>query len=436
MAAIQDISNSPVSINFNLAADGLATSSLAADGLATSSLAAGGGELSSIQTKKRKKTPSISCMQHIGGEQNKSNQDAMFIKELAKHFRILAICDGHSRHHLDTGNIISNYAVYLLDQITSKEDFIEEFRANPKSTIGKIYNLIQQGIKLKLIEEYTKHGYTIIERDGKLFVETSYSLSIIRGGTTASIVFIDDKRIFCSNIGDSEIFCSEPLDFQITDLKKLSDSPAEDFAHFIETLPILHDRTQVPMGNHSPDNPDEIIELNRKGIMPVYDSQTGNRRPLFRINPITKQLISDSEGKLITEPKPPGSYIKNTSDELALLIESYQQITRDRHYLAMTRAFGDFPLDIPFMPTLYDGVILDSSIIIVCSDGVWDIIKKDEMNTYLRKFTEDYHSSDDINESISLAEYIANKIIEYTLQFGIPIFGSSLDNISCVVYCA
>lgn len=250
----------------------------------------------------------------IGGRQ--TQQDSLLSFSFGdEHFFIL--CDGHYTN----GGIFSEYVVNKSKEFF--EQHIEIFRVNPIDTI--------------------KNFFLSISRD-------DYLLSITDGGTTCTLVAIMNRKIYCANIGDSEV------------LYKVKSS--NDY--------------KILTTCHSPLNMDEYDRIKENfqdtfNDLKFFQLSLSNTM-FFGSKSVNRIYYTDCKGKTqYVDGDRPIDYITNRDRPNAYISIDVNGKSRS---IAMTRAFGDYDFNKYGLISVPDISVTDvdnNSVLCIGSDGVWNI---------------------------------------------------------------
>lgn len=248
----------------------------------------------------------------MGGRQ--TQQDSLLSFSIGDEY-FFVLCDGH----FTNGGIFSEYVVNKSKEFF--EQHIEIFRVNPIDTI--------------------KNFFLSISRD-------EYLLSITDGGTTCTLVAIMDRKIYCANIGDSEVLykvksssdykilttCHSPLNMDEYDRIKNNFQDTFNDLKFVQ----LSLSNSMSFGNKSMDS--------------IYYTD-------FRGN--TQYVDEDSLIDSITNRNKSNAYIS---------------INGRSRSIAMTRGFGDYDFNkygLISVPDISVTDVEDNSVLCIGSDGIWNI---------------------------------------------------------------
>eukprot|EP00924_Labyrinthula_sp_SR-Ha-C_P008417 maker-scaffold_11-snap-gene-12.15-mRNA-1 protein AED:0.01 eAED:0.01 QI:544/1/1/1/0.5/0.33/3/560/515 len=286
------------------------------------------------------------------------------------------------------------------------------FRKNVKSPRGKRSSLFQTFLRSAKIEK----AEVKLEEEPKI---KYISEANVHGGTTATVVVIlNHKRVLVANVGDSTAL----------------------FGGMKNGTPMFKELS----AEHSPEAPDEYLRVQQefansdKCLRFVFDVLDRNYHttPKYACPPIFKPLESGSEHVEIARPN--GFYYKNVRSEWATLVTT-PPTAKFQDALAFTRSLGDLHLHVygvSYVPEVQefdlDKLVEESAsgaaLLLVCSDGVWDnwkyqdIIRK-TMSSPLWATTLDGNS----------AQTLTNQMMEENIRLAKQHFGSQADNMTGIV---
>ena len=157
---------------------------------------------------------SVITIPGILDEKEKINQDSYFIKEniFKENFNIYGVFDGHG----DNGHLISKYiSEYMNEYFTNKLNYFLSEEDKENLFIENITNIF-----LKNHIQILKNTSLNIDN----LLETSINYDISQSGSTSVMLFLLNKTLICSNIGDSQCFlfnCSSEDLWTFESLSKL-----------------------------------------------------------------------------------------------------------------------------------------------------------------------------------------------------------------------
>ena len=157
---------------------------------------------------------SVITIPGILDEKEKINQDSYFIKEniFKENFNIYGVFDGHG----DNGHLISKYiSEYMNEYFTNKLNYFLSEEDKENLFIENITNIF-----LKNHIQILKNTSSSIDN----LLETSINYDISQSGSTSVMLFLLNKTLICSNIGDSQCFlfnCSSEDLWTFESLSKL-----------------------------------------------------------------------------------------------------------------------------------------------------------------------------------------------------------------------
>lgn len=280
----------------------------------------------------------------LGG--NRTQQDFGFVFN-GKYWTVAAIFDGHG----NDGH--SNAAGEAAMAMIQEEGFYEQLLCDPQTTADAIFDRMQQSNFDLLIERLQSKGIDYEIRDGNIFCPRN---NILRGGTTATLVFADTSGLVTTmNAGDSDAW--------MYDDEKGTKLNAE---HSAET-PSEYDRLvacNYPRGYGS-----EVDTEGGAATKCVYDLAHFVRNPKLGVE--LSSAVVHGETPLVPY------YVCNLDQKPATLV----QVTDERgttHKLAMSRSIGDENLrkgGVISTPEVSQHRVTDATVIKVASDGLWDAIE-------------------------------------------------------------
>lgn len=192
-----------------------------------------------------------------------------------------------------------------------------------------------------------------------------------RGGSTAVVVAVDPNKheITCSNVGDSRAIL----------IRKKSEGPTTSI------LPLSHD--------HSPNSrPDEVTRITKLG----GEVKVSAQESAFAL------VYGKKAGPRIYQHDGSGG-------------------------LNMTRALGDDylkPLIIPQPETIQIPMHEEDLLLVLASDGMWDVLTNEEVNQLIRQL---YESSSNTFDASTFVQRCALMLVQEAQRQG------SQDNITCMV---
>ena len=317
------------------------------------------------------------------------NQDRYFAYENKENkIKILGIFDGHGTY----GHYIAEYAVTFFKNVFDKniDKFVNFINNEARlSWLKKLYPLVQQYIKNKLLE-YSRENYLNWKEVDNILLDKNDKP--IKGGTTCSIVIIYNKKIYVTNVGDSDIYVYNKNSFDKLNISH----KANNINEFIR---IQEMKLELPF---------KFIYDQRH----VYDKQTCPEVFLYDKDQIIKNPIIINPWKNKLYPMninfTPASYC----------VSPLYPTNRFYSCIAMTRGLGNFHMSKYGYSNEPDGQIYnlnEDDIILVGTDGVWDNWTDIEIIDFISE------NMDDINS-------LGNNFITKTNEKNIRNFGWNKDD--------
>ena len=250
---------------------------------------------------------------------------------------IVIICDGHGPN----GKNISQMVTTTFYNEMSSSGFYDRFKQNPSNIAESMFSVAQENVFRYMVECLDRGDNAYEIKDGHIYSASE----ILRGGTTATIVMVDDQGcVFTMNVADSEAWIIQGDDALKLTADHLPDTLSE-FERIRECSPTtthLYDRRYYMTAHARGDD----------------------------IFPITEQR---------------GYYVKNVNEDWATVL--VEPTTSQK--LAFTRSIGDENMrkgGVIATPSVYARTVTESAVIKVASDGFWDNIKT---STLVSKTRED-----------------------------------------------
>ena len=287
----------------------------------------------------------------LGGK--RTQQDFGFTFQ-GENWAVVAIFDGHGND--GHSNVAGAAALSIIEQ----DGFYEMLVSDPETTSQTIFDRMQQSNFDLILERLHNKGVEYEIRDGYIFCTRN---GILRGGTTATLVFADTSGLVTTmNVGDSDAW--------LFDSQKGTKLTAE---HFPET-PGEFDRivaSKYPRGYGSSST--DPAGCPSKCVYDLAHFMKDSRGIELDANAI--------HGETPLNPY----FVCNMDKKPATLI----QVTDEKgtkHKLAMTRSIGDENLrkgGVISKPDVSQCRIYSPSVIKIASDGLWDAIdtSKEHFNT-------------------------------------------------------
>ena len=365
----------------------------------------------------------------IGG--NIYNQDAFCVIHfksdlLNKSGSAFCIADGHGKE----GELAANVGVKRLEELI--KEGVDELVENPVAFLEFAFKDIHEEIKTKLIEKLIQAEFEVEINDrGDVTARrfASQKFTVIKCGTTFSVVVFLDKKLYVANVGDSTgiLYSDKPVFTTSTT------------SAYIELT-----------GDHSPENPLEYIRMRDvkcseenplvAELKCIYDNQCEQNK--YHCPNIFN--ISDT-GDVIVRPVDSSFtfYNKNVRGEKASYVADRYGINA----LSATRALGDFGLNAqgvscnPEIQTIELEAIFDQIkettieetpilCLVLCSDGIWD----NWIYEHVGKFVFDKSCLNAIEkDKENGAQRVTNSFMARNRTFAKKNFGGNSDNATGIV---
>jgi len=241
---------------------------------------------------------------------------------------MVGVFDGHGKDGF------SNAAAAAAKMFISEEGFYERLVETPESTANHLFDTMQTANFDFVISKLEKKNVEFKIKNG--FIDVM-NLGHLRGGTTATLVFVDNTGLLTTlNVGDSDAWM-----YSKTSAVKL-------------------------IANHYPENPAEYDRLMLiEGTQCVYDNPQLN----CTVVPLSTTSVHGQE------PLTP-FYVCSVDNKPATLVRF---TNKGRvHTIAMTRSIGDENLregGVISTPSISQHQLTGDVVIKVASDGYWDAIK-------------------------------------------------------------
>ena len=313
------------------------------------------------------------CSISYPGGKRKENQDVVkhYVSD-DQNIIILSIFDGHGPRY---GRLVADIAATtVISHLVQQSDI----KTNTECRILEAFDKAHDSIREELLRQGSDR---IADSDGVVFEKNN----IIMGGTTATVAVIINKHdLFVANVGDSDSILLNKEDFKVL------------------------------TSSHSPENVEEKERIDA----------TDGKKPLFLYSgSATKppKQIYNSSGEVTKL----GNYTKNVRNELASIVSV--EYMHKVYFLAMTRALGDFYFHthgVSSKPSINKYTIEDE-ILMLCTDGVWDNWKYEDIQTMIASKT--------LNEQKDV-DAIGNEFFNETLYRGLQNFGNKRDDMSFIIF--
>lgn len=284
---------------------------------------------------------------HIGSQTDigggRENQDNSFIHiDVEREICIIGVLDGHGSEFGTLAALSAKKAI--LNLLTTSGDMIVE---NPAEVLTECFKQAHKAIRDDIVTEITNKGQIVeVTSEGYIHkkINKHSSWSLVKAGSTCSIIAIIGRTLYSTNVGDSDglLFSRYPvlqnslknhiLDAAIPEgTILLKDSVSDDMSNYL-----------VLSGNHSPENISEFDRMRKSHpnptnpsnpyLLTVYDN---SRLEKYLCEPV----FDTSSGIPVKTDK--SNYIKNVREEPGI----YVSTPADSIYydiLAMTRSLGDY----------------------------------------------------------------------------------------------
>lgn len=367
----------------------------------------------------------------IGG--NIYNQDAFCVIHfksdlLNKSGSAFCIADGHGKE----GELAAKVGVKRLEELI--KEGVDELVENPVAFLEFAFKDIHEEIKTKLIEKLVEAEFEVEINDrGDVTARrfASQKFTVIKCGTTFSVIVFLDKKLYVANVGDSTgiLYAEKPV-FDAT----TSSAELKEKTDYIELT-----------GDHSPENPLEYIRMRDvkcseenplvAELKCIYDNQSEQNKyhcpNVFNISDTGDVTVRPVDSSFTF-------YNKNVRGEKASYVADRYGINA----LSATRALGDFGLNAqgvscnPEIRTIELEAIFDQikegSILclVLCSDGIWD----NWMYEHVGKFVFDKSCLNAIEkDKENGAQRVTNSFMARNRTFAKKNFGGNSDNATGIV---
>ena len=378
----------------------------------------------------------------IGG--NKYNQDASCVVQfksdtLNKSGSAFCIADGHGKE----GELAANVGTNRLKELI--EERVDELVVNPVSFLDFAFKDIHEEIKSKLVEKLAEDGYEVEMNDrgdvtARKFAHNAFT--VIKCGTTFSVIVFLDKKLYIANVGDSTgiLYSDKPVFKQSQLISQLNSSSSPD----TEEKEALTNYIELT-GNHSPENPIEYIRMRDfkcseedplcAALKCVYDNQSEENKyncpNVFNMS---------EEGTPTVRPQDESFtfYNKNVRKEKA----TYVADRNGFNAMSSTRALGDFGLNfqgvscnaeiqtIDLEAIFNQNIDTNTLCFVLCSDGVWD----NWIYDHVGKFVFDKSCLNAIvTDKEKGAQRVTNSFMLRNQTFAKKNFGGNSDNATGIV---
>lgn len=300
-----------------------------------------------------------------GGQVNQDKYDVFRCGDKQENL-VMAVFDGHGRELGEMAAIIARDKVRSLLQ---QESVMERVSEDPTTALTEVFKQAHIEIKDRFLEKYQQLNWQVQETSEGYLVKrrgTGSTWTCTHGGTTGTVVIVfgGSNRMIVANVGDSTaLWGGVDTDNNVLYQELSAEHSPESEAEFRRVRDFRSDQS---------------------GVMPemhfVYDSPSYSKSqcpPVFQVDAKDPDRISISNM---------GNYYKNVRNEWATLVTTPTH-ARFQDALAFTRSLGDLHLHVygvSCVPEVMDfnlqelhdngsaGNPHQASVLLVCTDGVWD----------------------------------------------------------------
>jgi serine/threonine protein phosphatase PrpC len=429
--------------------------------------------MSAFQTNDTRFDVKIGHLTDQGGSLNAENQDISIIIPIVEHNGcLIAIADGHG----PSGKFVVELVKSVMEELI--KDKIGLLLENAVAFLEFAYDHIHDQIRDRLSEKLTNEGYEVsLDENGVILMRKNShtGFTVIKGGSTFSVVLLLGKKMYIANVGDSTglLCCKHPI------LKNSVFNYEKDATDPIKT--VVYDPSRDKPStfieltcDHSPENIMEYLRMrrvkrfeedhNHAEILCIYDKQ-GKYKPsckqIFDINADGVVTLAPVD----TEPIDGNFeyYYKNVREEKA----TYVTDRCGEYTLSATRALGDFKLvsqgisnkpeirsinlDAVFRnlksqienasveetasntnTTTVTNKALDPKTIcvVLASDGLWDNFKYKDFQLFVM---DNSCLKAIVDKPIDGAQLVVNSLMKRNKDRGVKNFKESRDNATTIV---
>jgi serine/threonine protein phosphatase PrpC len=429
--------------------------------------------MSAFQTNDTRFDVKIGHLTDQGGSLNAENQDISIIIPIVEHNGcLIAIADGHG----PSGKFVVELVKSVMEELI--KDKIGLLLENAVAFLEFAYDHIHDQIRDRLSEKLTNEGYEVsLDENGVILMRKNShtGFTVIKGGSTFSVVLLLGKKMYIANVGDSTglLCCKHPI------LKNSVFNYEKDATDPIKT--VVYDPSRDKPStfieltcDHSPENIMEYLRMrrvkrfeedhNHAEILCIYDKQ-GKYKPsckqIFDINADGVVTLAPVD----TEPIDGNFeyYYKNVREEKA----TYVTDRCGEYTLSATRALGDFKLvsqgisnkpeirsinlDAVFRnlksqienasveetasntnTTTVTNKALDPKTIcvVLASDGLWDNFKYKDIQLFVM---DNSCLKAIVDKPIDGAQLVVNSLMKRNKDRGVKNFKESRDNATTIV---
>lgn len=331
----------------------------------------------------------------------KVNQDAFLLWDAGdgKNY-VLGVFDGHGR---ELGQLAGATARDAFREYMGKAETFAKLREDPKTTCELAFQFAHDAIQKAFRDYYTNAGWNVSDApEGYLLRRRheSQAWMCVHGGTTGTMcAVVDGRYVVVANVGDSTAILCGTSDAEI--LRPIGEWASRGTSKSVAQAAGSGSRSAYLQlsQDHSPESPSEFVRMrefrpcphraNHPELLFVYDTLSASKLacpPIFVVG-------SDASCTATNR----GAYYKNVRNEWATLV-AVPPYARYQDALAFTRSLGDFHLqtygvshtpevfwfDLGTADQLSEGGGAGAGVCLsLCSDGVWDNWKFEEVADFL-----------------------------------------------------
>lgn len=383
-----------------------------------------------------------------GGHENQDKYMCFKAGDNNEHL-IMAVFDGHGR---ELGELAATAAKEWMQNELNKVEVLNALSQNPKKVFDEIFEGAHQYIKdvfRKHVEDLgdwdvveSQQGYLMKRQKPGIqhLANNFYQLfeTNVHGGSTATVVVIlNSKRLLVANVGDSTAVIGALDSSGKVLFKELSSE------HSPESL----DEFKRVKKCTKPDV--SLLSNDKSTLRFVYDVIENSQIPTPKYNCPPIFAVNHETG-VCRKTSLVGSYYKNVRSEWATLVTTPPE-AKFQDALAFTRSLGDLHLHVygvTHEPEVqeYDLTRLHqqateqsilsnssespSSILLVCTDGVWDNWRFEDILRYMLGSETLKKTQQDTSHS---AQVLTDEMMTENLKLARKYFGSQADNMTGVV---
>lgn len=377
-----------------------------------------------------------------GGHVNQDKSFCCKVGENNEHL-VIGVFDGHGR---ELGELAAVTANEFFQTELRKLDVIEDLRENPKKTFCKLFEIAHEKIKevfKQTVEEddewniyESNEGYLVKQSRHPIQTANGFYQQFeinVHGGTTATLaVILNSERLLIANVGDSTALFGGVNSKGKVLYQELS---AE---HSPESL---SEYERVKAKCHKGKN---LMENDMLTMRFIYDIIEKSNVPAPKY--CCPQIFSvDHSNGVCRKTSLMGTYYKNVRSEWASLVTT-PPTAKFQDALAFTRSLGDFHLHVYgvihepevreySLEALHNEATENqesnntASVLLVCTDGVWDNWKYEDIIRYVLTSK---NLKNTITES-SNAQDITEDLMAANLTLAKKYFGNQADNMTSIV---